>query len=98
MHMLRTDSHQAPVIERAKRFATNAMACSDCGIPWENCRAFSENAQRYDSQPWTTWRWYKIALWQPQQWQSKLLDVGLYGMWKSMEILNANGHFHREHD
>jgi hypothetical protein len=66
--MLRTDSHQAPVIERAKRFATNAMACSDCGMPWENCRAFSENAQRYDSQPWTTWRWYKIALWQPQQW------------------------------
>jgi hypothetical protein len=30
--------------------------------------------------------------------QSKLLDVGLYGMWKSMEILNRNGHFHREHD
>ena len=36
MHMLRIDSHQAPVIERAKRFATNAMACSDCGIPLEN--------------------------------------------------------------
>jgi len=77
--MLRTDSHQAPVIERAKRFATNAMACSDCGIPWENCRAFgSENGQRYDSQPWTTWRWYKIALWQPQQW-----PVETPGMWKS---------------